>query len=329
MSLFRNIARAASKVGRALRKAAPEIAIVTGTAGVVTAGVVACVKTPKAMKIVEEHKEKMETVNQCLEDGVTSSGEEYTEEDARKDRLLIFGQDAGLMVRNYAIPVAIAALSILAIFGGSKIFRKRLTAITGAYALLEQSFSEYRKNVVEKFGKDIDQELRLGLKKELVEKTTIDENGNEKKEMVEETTTTYDGYSQYARFFDENSTCWEKDGGHNLSFLINQQKYANDKLRSEGILFLNDVYASIGLPRTEMGQFAGWIYDPSNPDIDSYVDFGIEEVVTNRAKFKEFMKDHERSLLLDFNCDGTVTRYLEKLDIKHNEIYNNCKRRLK
>lgn len=308
------VTRVATKAGRAIKGAAPEIAMVSGTIGLVVASVVACKQTPKAMKIVEEHKEKLETVAKAEETGVTEAGEEYSADDAKHDRSIIFAQDGMQLVKTYGPAVLIALVSVAAIFCGGKIFRKRLTAITGAYALLEQNFGKYRKGVIDKFGKDIDRELRLGTKKELIETEEVDEKGNKKTVVEEVTTTDYDGHSQYAIFFDECCTKWVNDGGRNLSFLIDLQKDFNNRLVAHGAVFLNDVYVALGHPRTKEGQRAGWIYEPSNPNRDNYIDFGISEVIRNRTSVKEFMKNHEKSLLLDFNVDGDIYNDFEKYD---------------
>lgn len=314
MNIVNSLVRTAKTVGRALKNAAPEIAVVGGTIGLVTAAVIACKETPKAMKVVEEHQEKVETVEQALENGVTSAGEDYTEEDAKHDKTMIFVQDGLQLVKVYAPAVILATVSIVSIFAGGRIFRKRITALTGAYALLEQNFSKYRNGVIDKFGKDIDRELRYGIKKELHEKAETDENGNTKTEVEEVETTNYDGYSDYARFFDESSPYWQKNGGMNLSFLVAQQSFATDKLKRDGVLFLNDVYTMLGIPRTAQGQQVGWVYDPDRTDIDSYVDFGISEVMRNKKRYQEFVRDYERSLLLDFNCDGSILNKFVKYD---------------
>ena len=114
-------------------------------------------------------------------------------------------------------------------------------------------------------------------------------------------------YSQYARFFDESCPNWDKNPEHNLTFLLTQQNYANDKLRVQGYLFLNDVYNLLGLPRTEAGQLIGWIYDPKNPDHigDNYVDFGIYNTQAPLST-RLFVNGYEKSVLLDFNVDGII-----------------------
>lgn len=308
------VAHVARRAGKAVKGAAPEIAIVGGTVGLVVAGVVACKRTPKAIKVVEEHKEKMEIVAKAEEDGVTAAGEEYSVEDAKHDKAMIFAQDGLQLAKVYGPAVIIAVLSAASILCGSKIFRNRLTAITGAYAILEKNFGKYRDGVIDRFGKEVDKELRLGTKKELIETEEVDENGNKKSVIEEVTTTDYDGYSQYACFFDETCTQWVNDGGRNLSFLMEIQRDFNNRLVAHGAVFLNDVYAALGRARTKEGQRVGWIYDPSDPRRDNYIDFGISEVVRNRSTIKEFMKNHEKSLLLDFNVDGDIYDDFEKFD---------------
>ena len=74
-----------------------------------------------------------------------------------------------------------------------------------------------------------------------------------------------------------------------------------EKLRSKGHLFLNEVYDSLGIPRSREGQAVGWVYDKKK---DTYVDFGIYNI--NRASNREFVNGYERSILLDFNVDGDI-----------------------
>ena len=300
------ITRALSKVGRVLKKASPEIAIVGGTVGLVVAGVIACKETPKAMAVVDDANHKREIIDTASEKGELVNGDAYTPDDYKHDRAIVLGQEALGLVKVYAPAMILATLSIASIFVGGKIFKQRLTTVTAAYGLLEQRFAKYRNGVIEKFGADMDKELRYGIKKELVEKK--DDDG---KTVVEEAaTSTYNGYSDYARFFDETNPNWHKDGNWNLNFIRLQQEWATNKLIREGILFLNDVYRMLGFDRTPEGQLVGWVYDPSNKNIDSYVDFGLTPIIKNPDKMWDVINNHERSFLLDFNCDGRV---LEKL----------------
>ena len=109
--------------------------------------------------------------------------------------------------------------------------------------------------------------------------------------------------SQYARFFDESNPYWTKEQEYNLMFLKQMELNANQKLRQNGYLFLNEVYEMLGLTRTKTGQIVGWIYDEENPTGDNHVDFGIyKDHVGNR----NFLNGIERNVLLDFNVDGDI-----------------------
>ena len=111
-------------------------------------------------------------------------------------------------------------------------------------------------------------------------------------------------FSDYARFFDDGCTGWTKDPEYNLMFLKDQQRYANDLLKSKGYLFLNDVYDMLGIPRSKAGQCVGWIYDEKYPVGDNFVDFGIYDI--NNEKARDFVNGCERTILLAFNVDGDI-----------------------
>ena len=199
-----------------------------------------------------------------------------------------------MIVKTYMPAVLIIGLSLTSIFTANGILRKRNAALAAAYVTIEKTFDEYRKQVVEKFGKDTDEELRYKIK------TRDDIKAGDKPIK----TANIDEPSDYARFFDESCGAWVKDPEMNLSFLKCQQKYANDLLVAHGYLFLNQVYEMLGIPKTKAGQVVGWIYDKKNPQHDNYVDFGIYDLHNERKR--DFVNGYERSILLDFNVDGDI-----------------------
>jgi hypothetical protein len=162
--------------------------------------------------------------------------------------------------------------------------------------------------VIERFGEALDKELKYNIKAQEVEKTVIDEKGEEKvvKETVE--VATVNQPSDYARFFDVGSSYWTKDAEYNLMFLRRQQDYANEMLKSKGVVFLNEVYDMLDIARTQAGQIVGWVYDKDNPEVDSYIDFGIYDL--QDPDKRRFVNGDERSILLDFNVDGPVYQLL-------------------
>lgn len=289
------------KIGFSLKKRSPEIMVAVGVVGVVASAVIACRATTKVSGILDDTKEQMDKIHECSE---TKPENEYSDEDAKKDTAIVYVKTGVKLAKLYAPSVILGALSIASILASNNILRKRNVALAAAYTAVDTSFKEYRSRVVERFGEEIDKELRYSIKDKIIKETVTDESGKEK--TVEKIVKVADPnvYSDYARFFDETNPNWEKDSEYNLMFLRSQQAYANDKLVAQGYLYLNDVYDMLGIPRSKAGQIVGWVYNPDNPIGDNYVDFGIYD--TNREKARDFVNGYERSILLDFNVDGNI-----------------------
>ena len=307
--LMNKMTRTIHKAGFQIKKHSPEILVVTGIVGVVTSTVMACKATTKVGKIADEHKEQIEAVHTAVEKGVTNAGETYTKDDSKKDLAIIYTQTGLKYVKLYGPSVVLGTLSILAIVKSNDILRKRYVASAAAYAAVDKSFKEYRGRVVERFGEELDRELRYNIKAKEIEETVVDENGNET--VVKKTVQTADinEPSDYARFFDETSSAWVRNAEYNLTFLKQQQAWANDKLKREGRVFLNDVYEMLGMDKTRAGQVVGWVYDKNNPDIDNYIDFGIYDLYNEQKR--RFVNGYEKSILLDFNVDGNIWELME------------------
>ena len=292
--------RSLIKAGFKVKKHSPEILVVVGVAGVVTSTVMACKATTKAGDILEEHKNQMNAIDQV----VKMDRDDYTEEDHKKDTTIVYTQTAIKFVKLYSPSIMIGVLSLGCIIYSHNILTKRNAALAAAYATVDRGFKEYRGRVVERFGKELDHELRYNIKAQEFEKTEVDKKGNEK--VVKETVNVADPnlYSDYARFFDDGCNGWSKDPEQNLTFLKCQQAYANEKLKAKGYLFLNDVYKMLGIPATKAGQIVGWIYDEKNPIGDNFVDFGLYDM--NKPVVRDFVNGYERTILRDFNVDGNI-----------------------
>lgn len=303
-----------NKVGFQLKKHSPEIFVVAGIVGIVASTVLACKATLKVDKVLDETKEKMEKVHESAEKGCTAMGEDYSEEDKKKDTAIIYAQTGVKLAKLYAPAIAMGTLSITSILASNNILRKRNAALAAAYATVDKSFKEYRKRVVERFGKEIDRELKYNIKTEKVTETVTDEEtGKEKKVKKTAFVVNPSDISGYARFFekytvdeDGNSILnphWEQNNEYNLMFLKAQESYANDLLKAKKRLFLNDVYEMLGLPRTKAGQVVGWVYNPENPNGDNYVDFGL---YADNLNYSDFANGMDPAILLDFNVDGNI-----------------------
>jgi hypothetical protein len=89
-----------------------------------------------------------------------------------------------------------------------------------------------------------------------------------------------------------------------------QQNFANDRLRAKGHLLLNDVYDSLGLPRTAAGCVVGWVKGGNGQTTagDGYVDFGLFDPETQ--EIRDFFRGDNGALWLDFNVDGEVYKLI-------------------
>lgn len=316
--------RVFSKAALKLKKHSPEILVVSGIVGTVISAIMACKATTKVNDIVESSKEEIHNLHLVaaaaglreMEDPTKEDKakiklfasrqdvKEYSKEDLKKDTTIIYAQTAMKFVKLYGPAVILGVLSITGILAGHNITKKRNLALAAAYATVDKSFKDYRSRVVERFGEELDKELRYNIKSKEIEETVTDENGKET--TVKKTIDVVDpnDISDYARFFDDGCIGWEKDAEHNLFFLKQQQNWANERLKKRGYLFLNEVYEMLGIPATRAGQQVGWIYDKNDPNKDNFVDFGIYD--TNRPSTRDFVNGYERTILLDFNVDGNI-----------------------
>lgn len=304
VEIMNKISRTANKVGFKLKKHSPEILLVTGVVGTVASAVLACKATLKVNEITDKAKEDLADIHEATETGKTRDGREYTAEDSKKDLTIVYAQTGLKFAKLYGPAVVIGAASIGCILASNNIIRKRNIALAAAYATVDNGFKEYRGRVVERFGKELDRELKYNIKAQEIEETVMNEDGTETvvKKTVDAADPNYT--SDYARFFDEYCTNWTKNSEYNLTFLKNTQGWFNNVLQSKGYVYLNEVYKALGIPETKAGQVVGWVYDEENPIGDNYIDFGIYDLYNDQKRM--FVNGHERSILLDFNVDGNI-----------------------
>ena len=76
--------------------------------------------------------------------------------------------------------------------------------------------------------------------------------------------------------FDEDNPNW--DPKTHFMFLKSMEVFANEKLRAQGYLTLNEVYETLGFPKTEEGAVAGW-------SKDSWIDFELYSPASTTPSF--------------------------------------------
>lgn len=307
--ILNNLSRTLHKVGFQVKKHSPEILLVAGIAGGVTSAIMACKASTKAGAILEERKHQIEGIHEVHDNPelreayLAKYGEEYTDEAFKKDLTITYAHTALDYVKLYGPSVALGVASIACILASHNIIHKRNVALAAAFMNEHTSFKDYRNRVIERFGKELDRELKYNIQTKEVEEIVVNEDGTETvvKKTVDVANPNLN--SDYARFFDESCACWDKDPEYNLMFLRRQQDYANDMLKQNGYLLLNDVYKMLGIQTTKAGMVVGWIYDEEGYS-DGYVDFGIYD--TRDERKRAFVNGYERNILLDFNVDGNI-----------------------
>lgn len=286
------------KSGLKIKKFSPEILVIIGVGGIITSTVIACKATLKLEEAMAPKKEELKVVKEGREN---FSKEEYTDKEYRQDLALVRIRTGVEFAKLYWPAITLGAGSICCIIGSHNIMKKRNLGLMAAYKTLEEGYAQYRKRIIEAVGEEREYDLRHGLTHEKIETEETDENGKTKK--VKKTVTVKDpnSHSPYAKFFDNSCEYWSETPEYNYIFLKTQQNYANDKLRSQGHLFLNEVYDMLDIPRTQAGAVVGWVI---SKDGDNFVDFGLFDAESDATR--RFINGLEDTILLDFNVEGVI-----------------------
>lgn len=303
------VSRSVHKAGFKIKQHSPEILVTVGVVGTIASVVLACKATLQVNDIVEEAQETIERIHDGVEKKKkTTDGTEYTQDIANRDLAIVYGQTAWKFAKLYGPSVLIGAASIGCLVGSTIILKKRNIALAATVTALDTSFREYRGRLIERFGEDLDRELRFNIKAKEIEETVVDEDGNETtvKKVVHEIDPNV--HSMYSVFFDDGNIGWSKNPELNKVFLIQQQEAANFRLETEGFLPLNEVYKMIGAPLTYYGQIAGWVYSDDPDTGDNFVSFGLFDNENENAR--DFINLREKTILLDFNCIGNILPYI-------------------
>lgn len=320
--LMNNISRSFHSVGFKFKQHSPEILVIGGVVGVVASAVMACKATTKINIVVEETKMAAEAIHAAVEKGEAQCNLEdgsvglvpYSEEDGKKDLAIRYAHAGLELAKIYAPSVILGVASVTCILAGHNILHKRNAALTAAYAILDNDFKGYRGRVIERFGRELDRELKYNIKAQEIEETVVNEDGSESttKKTVESVTVGPNMPSVFGRCFAEGTPGWQKNPQASLIYLRQQQNWLTNKLQSQGYLFLNEVYEALGYPIVEEGNAVGWVYDPTNATLENFVDFGIYD--QNDERKIAFVNGDEKNIWLDFNIDGNVWQLMRERD---------------
>ena len=172
--IMKSVSGITNKTVMKLKKHSPEILVVAGVVGAIASAVIACKATTKVGKITEEAKDMIDSIHESEKNGITPAGETYTKEDCQKDLAITYVQTGIKYAKLYAPAVILGSLSITSILASNNILRKRNVALGAAYAAIDKSFKEYRGRVIERFGEQVDHELKYNIKAKKFEEIETD-----------------------------------------------------------------------------------------------------------------------------------------------------------
>ena len=295
--------------GFKVKKYSPEILTAVGIISFVGTVVVACKQTTKASDILDRHKKEMDEIKEVIEldekgELVNNKGEKikYLPEDIKNDKMAIWSRTAVDFVKLYFPVVALGTVTLGSFLAANKILKARYLGAVASLNLLSEAFDKYRERVREDGGTELDRKYMYGAEYGYNDIVEVDENGKKHKvkEKFESIDDPYLLGNPYAKFFDETCPDYEDSPELNFLFLTGAQAQANRMFDKRGHIFLNEVYDLIGLKRTEIGQYVGWIKGLGDDEIS----FGLDNIGSEATR--RFVNGLESVVLLDFNVDGVI-----------------------
>lgn len=186
--------------------------------------------------------------------------------------------------------------------------RKEIAAKSVALASLATQFYNYRENVRRELGEAKDEEFLMGKPETVV---TVDENGNQ----VEEKKLAIPDHSF---LFDEHNPNFEKEGFMNLDFLTSHERWLNEKLWNEGLLWENDIRRDLGESIDPMASAGDWGITAVDDDGNrNYISFGINK---NTERAQAFRDGSEKAFLIILNnMEPNISKKLYRLNKYHKD----------
>lgn len=225
------------------KRNASTILTVTGGVGVVATTVMAVKATPKALKLIDEAKKE--------------KGEELT----TIEKVQVAGT-------RYIPTVLTGAATIACIFGANALNKRQQAALMSAYALIDNSYKEYKAKLKELYGEEAHQNIVNAI---MIEKAddvyvhseclcmncdlSMEENDSEPK-----------------LFYDEHANRYIEA---TIEQIMNAEYHLNRNFVLRGYVYLNEFYEFIGVETTDYGSVLGWAVE----DEFYWIDFNHRKVV--------------------------------------------------
>lgn len=217
-----------------VRRNAPTILTCVGGIGVVATSVMAVKATPKALQLLEEAK--------------AEKGDDLT----KLEVVAVAGP-------AYIPAMVTGAATIACIFGANVLNQRQQASLASAYALIDNSYKEYKKKVEELYGKEADAQVKQEIAKDKYKKSDVKDEDDK--------LLFYDEFS--GRFF--NAT---------MEDVLRAEYHVNREIDNLGWATLNEFYLKAGLEPIEGGFDVGWTEEENRARYwQSWVDFSQPKTI--------------------------------------------------
>lgn len=224
-----NLSKIVRRVQHTLGKYSPQILTGIGVAGMITTVVLAVKATPKALDLIEDKKEELDTDKLTVIDTVKTAW------------------------KPYVPAVVTGVLSTVCIIGGNAVGTRRTAALAAAYKISETALHEYKDAIVETVGEEKAKEI-----KEKIAQNKLDKNPVVEKQIIVTNKGTFLCYDSLSgRYFQSD-----------IETIRKAQNDINDYLFSEDYASLNMFYDFLGLEHTRLGAELGWKIDSGTLQIE-------------------------------------------------------------
>lgn len=243
-----NLQRLAQRSKIYLRKSSPTILSCIGAVGVVATSALAVRATPKALR-------KIRADSKINHDGDT---EAYSKLEAVRSAWVCY------------IPAAISGTAtIFCIFGANVLNKRQQAALTSAYALLNDSYNNYKDKLRELYGEEAHQKIVDAIAAEKAKDVYITADG-----ICESTSLSFDErnpddvrlfYDTFSRRYFEST----------IAQVLEAEYHLNRNWSLGGDVCVNDFYNFLGIEPIDGGDYLSWFYE----DGISWIDFNHRKTV--------------------------------------------------
>lgn len=281
-------------------KNSPAILTYTGIACGIGATAMAVKATLGAKDIYAEYKEgiaQADKVEALVYDG-TISEKRYSHFDAENDRKVAKIKMVSQYILAYAPAAILTGASIACVLSAHHIMSARYSSAVAAFGALSTKFDNYRSRVREEVGDAKERDIYNGVA------TTKEKN--DKGKTVEKKSQDIVTKDELTMVFGPESLLWDQyNSDMNVAKVRYVNQFYNDKLRADGVVFVNDILEYFGEDRTQAGQILGWYINKEHPY--SQVDLGVFETDEDPMDWTTGEHwDGTTPIKLTFNVDGIV-----------------------